>query len=49
MLDLLMEFGQVHALDPSVDAINYCRERVGDRATLHLGGIPDGVPKGNEL
>jgi SAM-dependent methyltransferase len=46
MLDLLMEFGQVHALDPSVDAINYCRERVGDRVTLHLGGVPEGVPRG---
>ena len=45
MLDLLMEFGQVHALDPSEDAINYCRERVGNKATLHLGGIPDGVPE----
>lgn len=47
MLDLLTEFGEVHALDDSEDALGYCRERLGSRVALHkgsvLGGLPDGV------
>lgn len=46
MLRLLAEFGEVHGLDPSADAVEYSRARVGDLATLHHGGIPEGIPGG---
>ena len=46
MLDLLTEFGEVHAIDSSEDALSYCRERLGNRARLHQGTVPEGLPGG---
>lgn len=46
MLKLLAEFGETHGLEPFPDAVAYSRERAGHLATIHEGGIPDGVPRG---
>jgi SAM-dependent methyltransferase len=46
MLKLLSEYGNLHGIDTSPEAIEYSRARAGDVATLHQGQVPDALPAG---
>lgn len=44
MVDMLQEFGDVSAIDPSPSAVQRCRERFGDAVHVEVGWVPDDLP-----
>lgn len=44
MVDMLREFGDVSAIDPSPAAVQRCRERFGDQVHVDVGWVPDDLP-----
>lgn len=47
MVDMLREFGEVTAIDPSADAVGSCRRRFGDdvEVRVRVGQIPGDLPE----
>lgn len=46
MLPMLSEFGDVEGLEGSLEGVEQSRARMGERASIHHGWLPDGIPVG---
>jgi SAM-dependent methyltransferase len=45
VLSVLKAYGEVHAIDVSEVAVQYCRERYGPTVDVRLGRVPEDVPQ----